>query len=190
MSRKAAALVGRGRGATIAASLTAVLALSGSGFAVGAGSASGAGGPSATVATSHPAAAPPMCRRLGARLGQVDSAAGTTFHEVRVTNRSAHRCRVGGSARVAFANKHHIMVGWPASPDPNPRTVVLRPGRSTHFAVGIPEPGNFPKIDCIPHNAHLLRIKVAADPTPSTLPLDAAACMTRHGRAHVTAYGV
>lgn len=143
---------------------------------------------SATETRSSPAA-PPACHRLGASPGRREGALGTTFQTINVRNRSRHSCTVSGFARVAYVNRHHIMIGWPATDNPGRRTVTLRPGHTTRFALGYPNPGNFSPIDCLAHKAHQLRIRMTADPTPSFVRFNQVVCTTKFGRPFVTAYG-
>lgn len=137
--------------------------------------------PSAVGSTSPP----PACTSIRAELGRVGAAAGSAYQTIRLRNTGAATCRIGGYPLVEYVNRHHHLIGWPAGHNTrkhHPQT--LAPGEAARTVLQIPNPGNFPPIDCLAHNAHQIRVRVGTA-SASYLKWDQPECTTRYGRSLV-----
>lgn len=125
---------------------------------------------------------PPACAQVTVHTGAVGAAAGSTYQTFRVRNVSNRTCRISRLPRVAYVNRFHHMIGWPAKPEQS-YLRVLRPGQVARFVLQVPNPGNFRPADCLAHRAPQARIRVARDDSPALLRWDQRVCTTRFARS-------
>ena len=148
-------------------------------------------GQQAGTGSAGPAVAQPRpCTDVTARTGRVDVAAGTTYVTVRLRNTADRKCVIG-QVRMAFVNRHRIMVGWPAEQLPGadrwqPRAVQAH--HAVRATLRIPNPGNLSRMDCLGIDPWRLRVRAAQDRTPDFTRADWPSCTTRFGRASVGRY--
>ncbi len=127
----------------------------------------------------------PACTSIRAELGRVGAAAGSTYQTIRLRNTGTTTCRIGGYPLVEYVNRHHHLIGWPAGRDRMKHHAhTLAAGQAARTVLVIPDPGNFPPIDCLAHNAHRIRVRVGSS-AASYLRWDQQECTTRFGRSMV-----
>lgn len=125
---------------------------------------------------------PPVCTQTTVRKGPLGAAAGSAYQTFRVRNVSDHSCSVPRLPRVAYVNRFHHMIGWPAKPQQSYHR-VLHPGQVARFVLQAPAPGNFRPADCLVHRAPKVRVTVADDNSPTLLHWDRRVCTTRFARS-------
>ncbi len=142
--------------------------------------------PGSAPSAAGSTAVPPACTSIRAELGRVGAAAGSTYQTIRLRNTGATTCRIGGYPLLEYVNRHHHMLGWPAGRDRmkhHPHTLAA--GQAARTVLVIPDPGDFPRIDCVAHNAHQIRVRVGSAAS-SYLGWDQQECTTRFGRSMVS----
>ncbi|HET7173773.1 MAG TPA: DUF4232 domain-containing protein [Nocardioidaceae bacterium] len=135
-----------------------------------------------------PATTTPSCPTFAVSLGMQQGTAGSMVQAIRFRNTSGHRCTVSGYPGVSYANRHRIMLGWPAAPGgQRVSTVTLAAGASTTAFLQSPDPGNFAPMDCLVYRPALLRVHLGS--TVSYLSWGRSECTTHFGRSFVSPVG-
>jgi predicted small secreted protein len=123
----------------------------------------GSGTGSATGSSSAPANGPAQCgtSQLAASLEAGDGAAGSTYYQLVLTNKSDQPCRTGGFGGVSFVGGGNgTQLGAPAVRQlkGQARTIVLQPGDKAGATLQETEAGNYDKATCKPAPADGLRV--------------------------------
>jgi Protein of unknown function (DUF4232) len=139
--------------------------------------------PSVTPTSSSPAtpAGPPTCQASGlhAKLGLSQGTAGSIYQVIDFTNVSGADCTMFGYPGVSFVTgPGGSQIGLPASRNrtSTPKQITLAPGDVVNAVLQVVDALNYPKKDCLPVNAHWLRIYPPGDFSPLYLRYSTQAC--------------
>jgi hypothetical protein len=139
--------------------------------------------PSVTPTTSSPStpAGPPPCQpsALHAKLGLSQGTAGSVYQVIDFTNVSGSACTMYGYPGISFVTgPGGSQIGLPATryPASKPKLVTLAPGAEANAVLQVVEALNFPNKDCLPVNAHWLKIYPPGDYSPLYLRYSTQAC--------------
>ena len=126
-------------------------------------------------------AAPPRCATSGLAvwvgIGLGQSAAGSTYYPIELTNVSGQTCRLFGFPGVS-AHDGEQQVGSPARWDHSvpAAAVTLAPGATAHTVLQIVNVENFPAETCVPAAATSLEVYPPNQTTATSIPLGFSAC--------------
>jgi hypothetical protein len=115
---------------------------------------------------------------LSASLGSTQSAAGSRFQVIRLTNTSGHACSVYGFPGISLTRANHAQIGLSAKRDFTlaRHTVTLAPGQTARATLQIVNALNYPKSVCHPVTSTFLRVIPPNRVNSRFVPLKVNAC--------------
>lgn len=128
----------------------------------------------AATHTSHPTTTTtsrvtPWCSSSTIRVtvGRANGAAGTIYHPIIFTNRSAGACLISGVAALQPGNagKDFVAVGPPATSDSMGMMgvlITLAPGQSASDDMGVVETGNYTASTCHPVTVNAVAVRLGS----------------------------
>jgi hypothetical protein len=110
-----------------------------------------------------------------------DSAAGTTFEQLELSNISKHSCTLIGFPGVSAVGLGGHQLGSAAVRDHTDKKllVTLARGATAHAVIGLTDPGFFPASACHPANAIGLRVFPPNDTKSTVVGFSFKACKTK-----------
>jgi hypothetical protein len=127
------------------------------------------------------------CHSISSSVGRPNGTAGSTFYTIRLRNASSGTCTLEGYPVVSFTNAAHDPLGGAAGEVPRAHGLVSLPAHAAaHATLQVPDPGNFPRVDCHARATTYLRVRTKADPTATFVPLAIPVCTTTDGRSWIS----
>ncbi len=149
----------------------------------GASSSASATGPSPSAGAGSSPAPAPRCTTadLAFTRSGGEGAAGSTYYEIRMANRSSAPCRTGGFGGISLVGSPQgSPIGAPADRTrPGAvRQILLQPGARATTTLRLTEAGNYPRSTCSPRPATGLRVYPPDETRSAFVRLSATGCAT------------